>query len=112
VQTDRKIVVGGYVGRVSPGTSFDFALVRYNLDGSPDAGFDGDGRVVTDIDGGSDLLTAVAPQRDGSAVHRRVVLRRAEAQGLDASKRAYSRTVKKGRVIAQTQRAVRHRDRS
>jgi uncharacterized delta-60 repeat protein len=68
VQTDRKILVGGYVGGVNPGTSFDFAVARYNADGTLDPTFDGDGRVVTDIDGGRDVLTAVTLQPDGKVV--------------------------------------------
>ena len=43
---DRIIVAGG-------GASEDFILVRYNMDGSLDPSFDGDGVVVTDC-GSSD----------------------------------------------------------
>jgi uncharacterized delta-60 repeat protein len=68
VQPDGKILVGGVVGGVNPGTSFDFALARYNPNGTLDPSFDGDGRVVTDIEGGRDWLAAVAPQADGKIV--------------------------------------------
>jgi uncharacterized delta-60 repeat protein len=48
VQPDRKIVVGGYAGfSFEPPHNQDYALARYNADGSLDAGFDGDGKVTT-----------------------------------------------------------------
>lgn len=57
LQPDGKIVLTGatYVGANS-----DFGLIRYNTDGSLDIGFDGDGKVITDIandhDSGIDLV--------------------------------------------------------
>lgn len=48
VQPDGKIVVGGYAGfSFAPPHNQDYALARYNADGSLDAGFDGDGKVTT-----------------------------------------------------------------
>jgi uncharacterized delta-60 repeat protein len=48
VQPDGKIVVAGYAGYTfEPPNTSDFALARYNADGSLDSGFDGDGKVVT-----------------------------------------------------------------
>jgi uncharacterized delta-60 repeat protein len=45
-QADGKLVVAGYS---SNGSNDDFALARYNADGSLDTGFDGDGKVTTAI---------------------------------------------------------------
>ena len=43
LQADGKIVVAGYV---SDHNSIDFALARYNSDGSLDTSFDGDGKLT------------------------------------------------------------------
>lgn len=55
-----KILTGGSVDG-------DFALARFNTDGTLDESFDGDGRVTTDF-GGDDALRALAVQPDGKAV--------------------------------------------
>jgi uncharacterized delta-60 repeat protein len=48
VQPNGKIVVGGFAGYTfDPPNTSDFALARYNADGSLDSGLDGDGMVVT-----------------------------------------------------------------
>lgn len=65
VQADGKIVAVGYV--VNGGGDYDFAIVRYNLDGSLDAGFGGDGIVTTAISARSEAR-AVAIQGDGKIV--------------------------------------------
>lgn len=65
VQPDGKIVV---VGHASNGTNLDFAVVRYNMDGSLDDSFGGDGIVTTDIAGGDDLAYGVGIQADGKIV--------------------------------------------
>lgn len=46
----------------------DFALTRYNTDGSLDTGFDGDGKVVTDFGKVDDRAYGVAIQGDGKIV--------------------------------------------
>jgi serralysin len=61
VQTDDKILVAGYSFN---GSNKDFALVRYNTDGSLDSSFSGDGKLITDL-GGSDIGWSVAIQADG-----------------------------------------------
>lgn len=61
LQADGKIIAAGYVN--SPSGS-DFALARYNADGSPDPGFNGTGRTSTDF-GGWDVATAIVPGGDG-----------------------------------------------
>jgi uncharacterized delta-60 repeat protein len=59
LQPDGKIVAAG---RSSTGAPFDFALVRYNPDGSPDASFGADGKFTTDFVGLSDQAYAIAMQ--------------------------------------------------
>ncbi len=59
IQADGKIVVAGQ-------SSYYFALARYNLDGSLDTSFDGDGKLTTDIGPGlADYGESVAIQADG-----------------------------------------------
>ena len=64
IQSDGKIVVAGTSHN---GTDNDFAVVRYNTDGSLDTSFDTDGKVTTDF-GGNDNGSAVAIQTDGKIV--------------------------------------------
>jgi uncharacterized delta-60 repeat protein len=63
VQADGKIVAAGY--SYGGATGYDFALARYNADGSLDATFDGDGKVTTDFAAGDDVANAVALLADG-----------------------------------------------
>lgn len=67
VQTDGKIVVAG---NSYNGFTYDFALVRYNADGSLDSSFSGDGKVTTDFTSGTsnDTGYSVAFQTDGKIV--------------------------------------------
>lgn len=65
VQADGKIVAGG---DTRTGARYDFALARYLPDGTLDASFDGDGRVVTAITGDNDTVFDLAVQRDGKIV--------------------------------------------
>jgi uncharacterized delta-60 repeat protein len=65
VQGDGKILVAGWSNN---GTQDDFAIVRYNPNGSLDSTFDGDGRVVTDISGNNDRLTTVALDLNGKVM--------------------------------------------
>ncbi len=58
LQPDGKILVAGF-------SKGDFALVRYNSDGSLDTSFDGDGKVSTDIGSGDDRGHSVTIQADG-----------------------------------------------
>ena len=64
VQRDGKIIAAG--GTMSPFAA-DFALVRYNPDGSLDTSFGIGGKVTTDF-GGFDSATGVAIQADGKIV--------------------------------------------
>jgi uncharacterized delta-60 repeat protein len=67
IQSNGKIVVAGYV--YNPNTpSYDFALVRYNSNGSLDNSFDGDGKLTTDFFGEYNFATSLAIQTDGKIV--------------------------------------------
>lgn len=71
IQSDGKIVAAGYslMGDPELSTDYDFAVVRYNIDGSLDTSFDSDGKVTTDINGNSeDQAYSVAIQSDGKIV--------------------------------------------
>jgi uncharacterized delta-60 repeat protein len=68
VQVDGKIVVAGAVGIPDSGTGLDFALARYNPDGSLDSTFGGDGKVVTNFASATDWAFSVALQPDGKIV--------------------------------------------
>lgn len=89
IQADGKIVAGGYASGEKPS---DFALARLNPDGSADATFDGDGKVImnfyTHFSGtqSSEAVEDVAIQEDNKIVaagHRgsEVVLARYNSNG-------------------------------
>ena len=65
LQADGKIVAVGIARRHR---RLDFALARYNPNGSLDTTFSGDGKQTTDFGGGVDEATAVAIQADGKIV--------------------------------------------
>jgi uncharacterized delta-60 repeat protein/LPXTG-motif cell wall-anchored protein len=69
VQADGKILVAGYAEMTGDYSTYNFALVRYNTNGTLDEDFDGDtgtgnGKVTTDISG-VDFGFSVAIQQDG-----------------------------------------------
>ena len=66
VQADGKIVVAGY--SVGSNTGQDFAVVRYNLDGSLDTTFGGTGKVTTDLGSADEGGWSAALQSDGKIV--------------------------------------------
>lgn len=71
IQADGKIVAAG---RSVPGGSdsalgsSDFALARYNIDGSLDESFGSHGKVVTNLGGLNEQLNAVLVRKDGTIV--------------------------------------------
>jgi uncharacterized delta-60 repeat protein len=67
VQEDGKLVAAGH-SCCDEGDRDDFALARYNADGSLDTSFGGDGIVVTPIGGGDEGAEALAVQADGKLV--------------------------------------------
>jgi uncharacterized delta-60 repeat protein len=62
IDGDGKIVV---VGEAGSSSNADFALVRYNPDGSLDTTFDGDGKVATPVGGSNEIAASLALQTDG-----------------------------------------------
>src|SRR5581483_7111003 len=65
LQPDGKIVAAG---QSFNGSNDDFALARYNANGSLDTSFDGDGKQTTAFGSGNDDAYAVAIQPDGKIV--------------------------------------------
>jgi uncharacterized delta-60 repeat protein len=65
IQSNGKIVAGGGTGT---GTANDFALARYNLNGSLDTTFSGTGKVITDFSVSDDFARALAIQGNGKIV--------------------------------------------
>jgi len=65
IQSDGKVVVAGYT---YSGSSDDFAVVRYNNNGTLDTSFNGDGRQTVDFGGAMDRAYSVSVQADGKIV--------------------------------------------
>ncbi len=64
IQSDGKIVAAGYSGE----PNINFALVRYNANGSLDNTFGNGGIVITDFAGDWDIIDGLAIQSDGKLV--------------------------------------------
>jgi uncharacterized delta-60 repeat protein len=65
IQTDGRLVAAGYTWN---GDNYDFAVARYNSNGSLDNTFSGDGKLMTDYNGGDDFAYSLAIQSDGKIV--------------------------------------------
>jgi uncharacterized delta-60 repeat protein len=65
IQPDGKIVLGGTSVNVN---NPNFALARFNIDGSLDLSFDNDGIVISDVGGYSDNIHGLAIQNDGKII--------------------------------------------
>src|SRR5207249_5339824 len=65
IQADGKLVVAG---ETNNGINYDFALVRYNTNGTLDATFGTGGKVTTAVGTSDDAAYAVAVQADGKLV--------------------------------------------
>ncbi|MCD9187272.1 MAG: hypothetical protein LUM44_12630 [Pyrinomonadaceae bacterium] len=65
LQADGKIIAAGYTYN---GSNIDFALVRYNTNGSLDTSFDFDGKVITPVLTSTDQINALSIQPDGKIV--------------------------------------------
>jgi uncharacterized delta-60 repeat protein len=68
LQADGKIVAAGNTCACVGGFNVDFALARYNTDGSLDGTFGGGGQVTTDWGTPLDAISAIALQADGKIV--------------------------------------------
>ncbi|MBC7465012.1 MAG: hypothetical protein H7256_03380 [Bdellovibrio sp.] len=65
LQADGKILVAGKMA----GTTQDFAIVRYNLNGTLDTSFGTGGKLILDISaGGADVANGIAVQSDGKII--------------------------------------------
>jgi uncharacterized delta-60 repeat protein len=65
---DGKIVVAGSADVGEGGHPFDFAIVRYNADGTVDRSFGKEGIKTLSLSGTDDTLHAMLPRSDGSLV--------------------------------------------
>jgi uncharacterized delta-60 repeat protein len=65
IQSDKKILAAGSSNN---GSNYDFALVRYNTDGSLDTGFGTGGKVTTPIGSSDDFALALGIQPNGRIV--------------------------------------------
>ena len=65
IQTDQKILVGGYTGA---GSVIDFCVSRLNTDGSLDVNFGSAGTVTTDLISSIDLANDLLLQPDGKII--------------------------------------------
>lgn len=68
IQMDGKLIAVGATSDPQSGTNADFAVVRYNLDGSLDMSFGAAGKVVTDFNHDIDVASAVSIQADGKII--------------------------------------------
>jgi uncharacterized delta-60 repeat protein len=64
-QSNGKIVVAG---EYDNGSDYDFAMVRYNTNGSLDSSFEGDGIVTTDFSGANNAAQSVTIAADGKII--------------------------------------------
>ncbi len=68
LNTNAPAPINGIIQKGGGGSSQDFALARYNSDGSLDATLDSDGMIETDFSSGDDEGRAVALQQDGKII--------------------------------------------
>ncbi|MDY6902320.1 MAG: DUF4347 domain-containing protein [Cyanobacteriota bacterium] len=65
IQSDGKIVIGGYIYGDNTYDNKDFALIRYNVDGTLDTGFGKAGRVITPVTDSQDFIQSILIQPNG-----------------------------------------------
>jgi uncharacterized delta-60 repeat protein len=65
IDSNGKIVVAGYSGN---GSNYDFAVARYNTDGSLDTSFDHDGKLTTSFGSFDDFAYSVAIDGNGKII--------------------------------------------
>lgn len=69
IQSDGKIVVAGWTSRLpGGGLDADFAVARFNTDGTLDSTFGVGGRRTVDVSGSADTLSGITIQPDGKIV--------------------------------------------
>src|SRR3954452_2250801 len=67
LQSDGKVLIAGRADMGGPRGN-DFAVARFNSDGSVDTSFGNAGMVVTDMGSASDSIAAISLQSDGKIV--------------------------------------------
>jgi len=65
IQGDGKILIAGFTYNT---VDVDYAILRYNADGTLDMTYDEDGKVITSLGTSTDIARAIALQSDGKAV--------------------------------------------
>src|SRR5262245_2525373 len=68
VLADGKVLVAGFARAGNQGLNDDFAIARYNTDGSLDSSFGNGGKQTTEFSGFEDAATAMAIQPDGKVL--------------------------------------------
>ena len=68
LQSDGKIIACGYTNNVEGSYTYDFALARYNSDGTLDTSFGTNGMVTTDFNSGMDIIYSIVLQSDGKII--------------------------------------------
>ena len=68
VQPDGKLIVAGFSGNGTAGTNKDFALIRYNVNGTVDNSFGTCGKIITHLGSSNDISWGVALQPNGRVV--------------------------------------------
>ena len=68
IQSDGKIVIAGSVFTGSNYDSVDFAVARYNTDGTLDKSFSNDGKQLTDLSSSDDFGNSAVIQKDGKII--------------------------------------------
>jgi uncharacterized delta-60 repeat protein len=89
-QPDGKIIAGGIALNDDSSPTFDFALARYNIDGSLDSTFGSDGKITTDFFTRRDQLSAIAIQPDGKIVAAGLTQTTSEIFSLDFALARYN----------------------
>ena len=73
IQTDGKILVGGY--STSAITGNDFICIRYNTNGTIDNSFGNNGKVITDVQlGSNDAIKSIVLQTDSKILVEVIVM--------------------------------------
>lgn len=67
IQPDGKLIVGGQASNTATNGT-DYGVARYHANGSLDASFGSNGKVLTDVGGQGDIIAAIALQSDGKIV--------------------------------------------
>ena len=79
IQEDGKIIAAGSTYN---GVNYDYAVARYNLNGSLDNTFDSDGIIITDFNNSNDYGSTALIQPDRKIIACRLCIHRLQLSGL------------------------------